>query len=59
MTNKVNKHSININKCMSGVSLSAENDLFIAWILSSLLNLQASIKIFSNNLLTLYKLFQK
>jgi len=57
MIHKLKKHSI--NKCMSGVPPSAENDLFIAWILSSLINLQTFMKILSNHLRTLYKLFHK
>lgn len=59
MINKFNKHSINGNKCTSGISPSAENDLFIAQILLSLIKPQTFIKILSNHLLTLYKLFHE
>lgn len=57
MINNFNKHSININ--MPEVSPSAEDDLCIAWILSSLINLQTFTKILFNNLLTLYNFFFK
>lgn len=56
MINKCNKHNVNISKCISGVSPSAD-DLLTAWLLSFKINIQTSIKIFATHLSILWKLF--